>query len=432
MKRIKVKLVKLKSRPSYLVRWTDPTTGRDCQRTTGCKRKRDAEREAARVEDELNAGTYVASRVPWDEFRDRVEREFNDGRKPGGVAKIVTTLNKVERLIDPRHVDSIDAEAVRTFERRLKAEGAAKGSIYSHLGTLKAILNWAASDGVRAIENAPRFPKLVAPDSGGGAFGEDDFERMLAAVRAGVCERSRVRRTRAVLAVCRAEAAGDDATPQRRRIVAEDRKQTRLVAEWTFFLRGLYWSGLRLAEALALTWDRSDCWVDLESGTYRIDASLSKNGKSTVAPAAPEFVDQLREVPEWERTGPVLAPTVDGQRTRRVRIDTAGKTVRRIAERAGVEVVRGDGKSKVATAHDFRRTWHPVVQTGSPARPQATDEARRHRDDDAVLRHRGRGRNVPRPRPPVRLGGRRNAPRGRNRGHSPRRRGVDRRKSLTP
>ena len=79
---------------------------------------------------------------------------------------------------------------------------------------------------------------------------------------------------------------------------------------WRFLLQGLWWSGLRLGEALSLTWHPSETlYLDFESGKYplfRISGSAEKGGKDRLLPMAPEFAKFVK--PMRQKTGFVFCP----------------------------------------------------------------------------------------------------------------------------
>ncbi len=88
---------------------------------------------------------------------------------------------------------------------------------------------------------------------------------------------------------------------------------------WKFFLRGLWWSGLRLTEATSLHWtDDTNLTVDL-SGPYPmflIRSAADKGNKDRAFPMAPEFAELLKKIPEAQREGYVFNPTLTGVATR--------------------------------------------------------------------------------------------------------------------
>ena len=133
-----------------------------------------------------------------------------------------------------------------------------------------------------------------------------------------------------------------------------------------FLLHGLWLSGLRLGEAMNLTWDQwSDgIWVDM-TGKFvklRIPAEAEKGGQDRLYVVTPDFAEFLRCVPEHARFGFVFNPILDRGVCRRV--DTVSKAICAIGESAAVKVderpskVKGEKPKPVwASAHDLRRAF---------------------------------------------------------------------------
>lgn len=133
-------------------------------------------------------------------------------------------------------------------------------------------------------------------------------------------------------------------------------------ASWKYFLEGLWWSGLRLAEALQLSWDRDEkLRIDFQGDkpVLRIPAELKKGHQDRLLPIAPEFAEQLLKTPERQRSGWVFNPTVSGIRTERMRLDSVSRTISEIGKAADV-VVHVDARTKRvkhASAHDLQRAF---------------------------------------------------------------------------
>ena len=63
------------------MRYIDPQTGKAVEKSTGERKRRDAERVAAKFEHDLRNGRYVApSRILWSDFRERFEAEHMAGQ----------------------------------------------------------------------------------------------------------------------------------------------------------------------------------------------------------------------------------------------------------------------------------------------------------------------------------------------------------------
>jgi hypothetical protein len=78
---------------------------------------------------------------------------------------------------------------------------------------------------------------------------------------------------------------------------------------WQYYLEGLWWSGLRLAESLELYWDRQDkLSVDMSGRRpmLRIPANLEKGNQNRLLAMAPEFAEFLERTPPEERKGRVF------------------------------------------------------------------------------------------------------------------------------
>jgi integrase len=137
---------------------------------------------------------------------------------------------------------------------------------------------------------------------------------------------------------------------------------TERAVSWQHLIEGLWWSGLRLGEALELCWDRDDkLRVDLTEGRplLRIPAELEKGHQDRLLPIAPEFAEFLLRTPAEERTGHVFRPKAERNRQERLSIGQVTKVISKIGEKAEVvvHVVPKTSKIKYASAHDFRRAF---------------------------------------------------------------------------
>lgn len=139
-----------------------------------------------------------------------------------------------------------------------------------------------------------------------------------------------------------------------------------------FYLRGLWASGLRLAESLQLRWDdASGALVADFSGRrpmLRIPAESEKGNCHRLLPMAPEFAELLESVPEEERRGYAFRFPADCPRT----VPAVCQRVVSIGKAAGVVIkprnkVDENGKpiNQCASAHDLRRSFGSAGRAAS-------------------------------------------------------------------
>jgi integrase len=192
----------------------------------------------------------------------------------------------------------------------------------------------------------PEMPKRVKGQSQARSRGVtlEEFERMLEKVPAGLVDTGKARRYK---------------TEPPKRIIKHKPTEpdARQVAEWCRYLRGLWLSGLRLEESLALSWDDGEPFaIDLTGRrpAFRILGEAQKSGRDELLPLTPDFAKFILETPESERVGKVFK--LVGHRSGRPMAPAdVGEAVRRIGRKAGVVTNKADGK--FASAHDLRRAF---------------------------------------------------------------------------
>jgi integrase len=322
-------------RAHYQLQWRDPITNRLRTKSTRIRKsglardRKVAERMAGELEAKLNDGeAVIPSRFLWKDFRARYEAEVVPGLAPRTGEKIASVFDRFEVEINPRRLWDVDEKRLSAFVSKLrKGEGGrrklAESTIAGHLAHLKAALNWAKLQ--KLVAHLPGFPRIKRAKMSKGAkvmrgrpITTEEFERMLGKV--------------------------------------EDVVGQAAAARWTFFLRGLWTSGLRLTESLELYWDQEDKLHPVLTGKFpmlRIPADLEKGNKERLLPMAPEFVELLNGVPEAERSGPVFNLERADGKPGRPAVDRVSKIVSSIGEKAKVRV---DVK-KTASAHDLRRAF---------------------------------------------------------------------------
>ncbi len=260
--RIRVHVVKYRECKNLILRYKDHVTGKYVRKTSGTASRKDAYKKAQQWEDDINSGKYRGRfKVTWEEFRLRYEQEVLPGLAPGTADKVDGIFNTLERIL-PVVKDGLLRELnegrLSALQAELRKAGRAEATISGHLAHLHAALAWAADQGL--ISEIPKIKKPKRGRRSGGAdpmkgrpITTEEFERILAAVPKVLSAKTRIPKSN--------KWEYKTPTPES-------------VESWRRLLRGLWWSGLRLGEALELYWDRPDrLCVDLSG--KRPDASHS-------------------------------------------------------------------------------------------------------------------------------------------------------------
>jgi integrase len=204
------------------------------------------------------------------------------------------------------------------LQNLLRKDGLKETSIACHLRHIRWALSWAVKQ--KLLNKVPdiTFPKISNDDGvKGSPISLAEFQRMIDA-----CE------------------------------------SVRPEACWPKMLWGLWYSGLRLGEAMSLSWDRSaPMSVDLtgEFPRLRILASAQKSRKSEFLPLTPDFAEWMLATDPIDRYGLVFPVPAEGGKP--FTLSRVSKIFSAIGKKADV-VVGDDGeKKKYASAHDMRRSF---------------------------------------------------------------------------
>ena len=355
-------------RSTFLLQWIDPATGKRRTKSSGVRDtgkvrdRKDAESKARELEQLLRRGVAaIPSDLSWETFRERYEKEHLASLAKDTRAKMATIANYVEKYIAPRRLFDVTGERISKLAARLREEKKSESTIKSYLGQLKAMLRWGVAQ--KLLPECPPIPTIRRAKKSSGAtpmkgrpITGEEFERMLAVVP---------------------EVVGDEAAPA-----------------WRHYLRGLWVSGLRLAESLELYWDREDKIHPIlpKPGkglpVLRILAELEKGHADRLLPIAPEFAVFLLETPESERSGRVFKLPKEKRRSIEARADWAGRIISSIGSKAGV-IVRTDPsdqeKKKYASAHDLRRAFG--TRWAERVMPAVLQALMRHESIETTLRY---------------------------------------------
>lgn len=334
MEEIKVTVASYGKGRCLMMTYFDPITGKKVAKTSGATDRGEAIKAAGKWEDELRSGRYrPASKVTWKEFRERYELEKMASLSPKTQETAATAMNHLERIINPDRLCKLTTATLSRFQAELrKPYEVVKGdksivkprmkdvTIASILRHLRPALSWAVSMGL-----LPKMPEMHPPKRTKGQtmmrgrpITAEEFERMLLAV-------SKVRPSDA--------------------------------ANWTRYLTGLWLSGLRLEESLALSWDQeSPFYADVTGRrpAFRIYAEAQKARRDEVLPMTPDFAQWLLQTPAADRHGRVFR--LDGLQTGRpITPKRICRIVSKIGRKACVVVNKAD--DKYASAHDLRRAF---------------------------------------------------------------------------
>lgn len=350
---VKVRVVEFGDRPHFQLQWTCPTTGKKKTKSSGIERtgkkkaRADAEREAGDLERKLEAGESAhPERVLWGTFRDRYEREVSANLAHATFRKCCTAFDILERIIAPKYAADVTSQAISRFlsEAQTKDRGAVTVGIYGRL--LRAAFNWGKQVGL--IQHAPKF-RLPGQQRGDS----------MAKARA-ICGEEHDRIKLAIAKTIRPEH----------------------LPAWERFLDGLWWSGLRLGEALALSWDSAaDVTAIIVPGkrpVVRFRAAGQKARRDELWPCPPEFAAMLEAVPEDQRTGRIF-------QLHKPRLSPLHvcELISKIGTDAGVLVNEETGKH--ATAHDYRRAFG--TRWAKRVMPVTLKRLMRHADISTTLKY---------------------------------------------
>lgn len=317
-------------RKYYYAQWIDPLTGKERTESTRQTTKRDAERVAGDIEKRLNEGRERGA-ITWQEIRDEYEQSVFPSLKPATRRKVKTTFEAVDEFLDLKHVTRLKPADLLRFQRGVRSRDISEWTVKGHMSILGRVLRWAKKVGL--LQSVLDFPESKARGSKGRAPTGEEFDRMKATTESIV---------------------GPNAA-----------------ASWNYLLDGLWWSGLRLAEAVSLRWDSvglADMWIDLDitPPMFHITQGRDKT-KDRIFPVAREFAEMLMKVPKFKRKGFVFNPLPYGnsEPDERPSEERVGKTLAIVGEDAGVKVaerkLKKPRQQKVRTGEAGNRRWHVIT-----------------------------------------------------------------------
>lgn len=311
-KSTKVKPIKRRGRKFFVLRWKDHN-GQWREETTDIEavesKRRQADRLAVKKEESLRG--LLSGDMLWSAFIALYQVEHMAQQSKHYQTQFNCAKNRLQESMDPSRLSEVNSTMLSTFAARMRArkKPLKEASISSYLKALHAALQWAEHKDL--ISKTPRV-NLAAGASGmrSRPITAEELDRYMMAAR---------------------------------KVRPEDHKRWRRAIRW------LYLSGLRISEAVALSWDSCELFsVHLTDDRphFVISAMGQKSRKDEICPMAPDFAEALRKVPVAARHGRVF------------RLPFSVKWVTRILGRIGKRSrikVNSDGKT--VSAHDLRRSF---------------------------------------------------------------------------
>ena len=327
-----------RGRKYLYLRYTDPVTGQDVEKSARTASKREAIKRAGEWQAEVIAGGGDRqSKLTWSVFRDDFFENYVNHRSVSYSNNVSGSLNIIEDAMKPDRLNRITTEWIKRFKTQMVKNGKTPATLHKYLQHLKTALKWAVEQGY--LNSVPVFPKNVKQAGRskrlmkGRPITLEEFERMLS--------------------VCQSDSIN-------------------------YLMRGLWLSGLRLGEALALTWDQWEDGIRIQIDSdgdvcLMIDGGDQKNGETQLYPVVDDFAEFLLATPPVDRTGFVFNPANTKNAVSR-RVDTVSNWIVAVGEKAGVKVDQKTLAKKgeepeirniYASAHDFRRAfgtrWASIV-----------------------------------------------------------------------
>ncbi|MBC8357012.1 MAG: site-specific integrase [Planctomycetes bacterium] len=375
MDEIKVKVTKHGTRKYLVMYYDDPITGTREQRSTKQSKRREADREAAKWEAELREGRYKrASMMTWAEFRERYEDEWLVKKSLKMQSATSAAFNHFEKLVGVERLANVKTEAISRYQVELRKTGIKETSIACYLRHLRTALNWAVRKGLLRELPDIDIPKQMTGVKlmRGRPITAEEFDRMLMKIEDGLRVafkprgKQRPRKRKASEAMLRS---------------AREQQQARIdiaAPVWHHYLNGLWLSGLRLEESVALSWDQDEPFcIDLTGRhpRFRIYAEAQKGRRDQFLPMTPDFAEFILQTPVDERHGSVFKLGKEPNVVSRV-VSAIGKT-------AGVIVNKADGK--FASAHDLRRAFG--TRWSFKVKPATLKLLMRHQQIETTMRY---------------------------------------------
>ena len=293
--------------------WRDQITGKRKTKSAATQDWREAERLAGELQRELASGSISPSRILFDDFVRRYDEEKLTTLAKSSRESALTSLGHVKRVLKIENLARLTASAMSTFQADCCKEGMKATTLSHHLRQIKAAMNWGVKIGLMVKAPAIEMPKRAkGSQAKSRAITTEEYER-------------------AVLAIPRVR-------PQD-------------AAQWERYITGLWLSGLRRSEAIALSWDADEAFcvcLTEKRPVFVIRSEGQKSGRAETCPMAPDFSAFLLATPAAERVGKVFhLLTLDTKQE--MHPAYIGSIVTSIGKKAGVKVGTDTKRAKDGT-----------------------------------------------------------------------------------
>lgn len=336
----KVRIVNPKDRKNPEIRWTEPD-GKIGRISAGASDKKSVQLKLEEVKAKLLLGATVDNQrsrkrsakattgenTPWTTLSHNYRNLKLVHDRETTINSESPRLDCFDRILGETPIVEIATKPKlsKIKQQLLKGQGSLSGkvrtksNVNTYLRVIRTVLNWAHKD--QGILDAPVSIQMLKVDNDEGEakgrpITEAEFDLMLEASET-VCP-------------CRTE-------------------ETKLL------LKGIYYSGLRLDEAMNFTLsDRSRIHIDeTPSGVVIVfpAAKHKKARRSTIA-TIPDFQHLIASLPNDRKDGFVFRPAMQNGRKGRPQAKCVGRTIIKIGEEANI-VVNDSGS--FAGAHSLRR-----------------------------------------------------------------------------
>ena len=330
------KLIRRKQQGSYTVRYTR-ADGKTGERKTDCTTRAKAERKSLEllriVDQQIEAALHEEHRElnGWQEFCERYISEKLEWGPFKTRQAFETARNRLDDLCPGLEwVGDLNEDVFSKFALRLRKERKSVATIHAYRAHLMSALKWAKK--LRLIDRRPDPPEIGRDDNParGRAITREEAERVALQLPS---------------------------------VVGEEYAE-----RWAWNLEALWRSGFRLGETFTFTWEPTQgnhyiLDLDTKRPMIHIAAKAEKAGRERLIPMTPDFAELLRDVNPAKRRGQVFRWTLSKGDSQSIK--TVGKRISQCGRQARVVVAEKDGKTKYASAHDWRRAfgcrWSPLV-----------------------------------------------------------------------